>query len=187
MKYRLGFLMMLLLVGVLVPVSIMEQTLHEQEETLERIEEALEFEKNQIKKDELDCLAQNIYWESRNQSNEGRIAVAQVTMNRVDDPRFPNTICAVVKQTKYYPSGRIDLHSCQFSWYCDGKSDKPFRNEQRVWEESLALAEDFLLNRPNDQTNGALWYHSTKVYPNWADTYYQVTKIEDHIFYVDNV
>lgn len=187
MKYKLGFLIMLVLVAVSIPVTKMEQTLQDQEETLERIEEAIEFEQIKIQQDELNCLAQNIYWESRNQSDKGRVAVAQVTMNRVNDPRFPSTICGVVKQTKYYPSGRIDLHSCQFSWYCDGMSDEPLKNEMKVWEKSLVLAEDFLLNRPTDRTNGALWYHSVKVNPDWAESYFRVTIIEDHIFYVDNV
>ena len=72
------------------------------------------------------CLASNIYWEARNQPLLGKLAVAQVTQNRVDNKRYPDTICSVVKQTKFYPSGRIDLHSCQFSWYCDGKSDQPW-------------------------------------------------------------
>ena len=77
----------------------------------------------EAKQKEIECLAQNIYHEARSESTAGRMAVALVTLNRVKDQRFPNTICGVVKQTKYYPSGKIDLHSCQFSWYCDGKPD----------------------------------------------------------------
>ena len=70
-------------------------------------------------KEELDCLARNIYFESRNQPLAGRLAVGQVTMNRVDSPRFPNTVCDVVMQ------GGERLHRCQFSWYCDGEVDFP--------------------------------------------------------------
>ena len=74
----------------------------------------------------LTCLAQNIYFESRDQSTIGQIAVAEVTLNRVADPRWPNDVCSVVKQgptykwKKTYPI----KHRCEFSWYCDGKSDK---------------------------------------------------------------
>ena len=85
------------------------------------------------------CLAENIYHEARGESTAGKMAVALVTLNRVEDKRFPNTVCGVVKQTKYYPSGRIDLHSCQFSWYCDGKSDKPI--DKKCWEDALLIAE----------------------------------------------
>jgi len=145
-----------------------------QNEQIERIEEHIELEKirrqEEIKRlalessqEEVRCLAENIYWEARNQEEEGRIAVAQVTLNRVSDSRFPNTICGVVKQTKYYPSGRIDLHSCQFSWYCDGKPDEPYENEMNAWNESLALATSVLFDRPSDNTKGALWYHSKKI------------------------
>ena len=86
------------------------------------------------------CLASNIYWESRNQSLGGQLAVAHVVMNRVDNTRFPDTICSVVKQTKYYPSGGIDLHDCQFSWYCDGRGDEPYEKEQHIYEEAFYLA-----------------------------------------------
>ena len=111
------------------------------------------------------CLASNIYWESRNQSLGGKIAVGQVVLNRVDNEEYPSTICSVVKQTKYYASGKIDLHDCQFSWYCDGKSDVPLEREKDVYEESFRLAVKLLENRPMDFTEGALHYHSHKVYP----------------------
>ena len=129
------------------------------------------------------CLASNIYWESRNQSLGGKIAVGQVVLNRVDNEEYPSTICSVVKQTKYYPSGKIDLHDCQFSWYCDGKSDVPLDREKDVYEESFRLAVKLLENRPMDFTEGALHYHSDKVYPYWADSLERTTRIDNHIFY----
>ena len=88
------------------------------------------------------CLAEYIYHEARGESTAGKMAVALVTLNRVKDKRFPDTICSVVKQTKFYPSGRIDLHSCQFSWYCDGKSDKP--RDKKCWDDALLIAEVML-------------------------------------------
>ena len=75
------------------------------------------------------CLARNIYFEAGNQPLAGRIAVAHVTLNRVNDVQFPNTICAVVYQTKWkinWKGNKVHvLNKCQFSWFCDGKPDKP--------------------------------------------------------------
>ena len=129
------------------------------------------------------CLASNIYWESRNQSLGGKMAVAQVVMNRVDNKRFPDTICGVVKQTKYYPSGGIDLHDCQFSWYCDGLTDDPLQNEKHIYEDVFYLAVNMIEQDSMDITEGATHYHSDKVYPYWADSLQRMTKIDDHIFY----
>jgi len=130
--------------------------------------------------EDVQCLAENIYFEARSESTAGRVAVALVTLNRVEHTNFPDTVCGVVKQTKYYPSGRIDLHSCQFSWYCDGKSDEPTEN---CWEEILTLASVMLGWESSDVTDGALWYHSKKVNPTWADHYVQTISIDNHIFY----
>ena len=87
----------------------------------------------------LTCLAQNIYFESRDQSTIGQIAVAEVTLNRVADPRWPNDVCSVVKQgptykwKKTYPI----KHRCEFSWYCYGKSDAP--KNKRAWSKSVQV------------------------------------------------
>ena len=129
------------------------------------------------------CLASNIYWESRNQSLGGKMAVAQVVMNRVDNERFPDTICSVVKQTKYYPSGGIDLHDCQFSWYCDGLADDPLQNEKHIYEDVFYLAVNMIEQDSMDITEGATHYHSDKVHPYWADSLQRMTKIDNHIFY----
>ena len=73
------------------------------------------------------CLALNTYHEAKNQSLVGQIATAQVVMNRVEDDRFPSTVCEVVKQDPTRPSWEDPekeypiKHRCQFSWYCDGK------------------------------------------------------------------
>jgi len=129
------------------------------------------------------CLASNIYWEARNQVLLGKIAVAQVTLNRVESPKYPNTICSVVTQTRYYPSGRIDLHSCQFSWYCDGLKDEPIETYGFSYEESFKLAVNFLEKRPIDVTEGSTHYHSVKVEPYWSRELNKTTQIEEHIFY----
>ena len=132
---------------------------------------------------EYHCLASNIYWEARNQPIEGRIAVAQVTMNRVESSSYPDTICDVVTQTRFYPSGRIDLHSCQFSWYCDGLKDEPIETWGFSYEESFRLAVIFLQERPVDVTEGSTHYHNTKVNPFWTASLQEVVQIEEHIFY----
>ena len=133
------------------------------------------------------CLASNIYWEARNQPIIGKLAVANVTLNRVASKRYPNTICGVVTQTRYYPSGRIDLHSCQFSWYCDGLKDEPIETWGFSYEESFELAVSFLEKRPMDVTEGALYYHNLDVEPSWAKSLDRVVLIEDHIFYKDKI
>ena len=134
------------------------------------------------------CLALNTYHEAKNQSLIGQIATAQVVMNRVEDKRFPNTICEVVKQGPTRPSWEDPKkeypikHRCQFSWYCDGKSDIP-KNE-KAWKKAQDYAYLVLYNRiAIDVTEGATHYHATYVKPSWAKTKTRTTRIEKHIFY----
>lgn len=132
------------------------------------------------------CLAQNIYFEAGNQPLAGRIAVANVTLNRVEDLQFPETICDVVYQSKaYYESwtgAKVPVRGmCQFSWYCDGKSDEP--KDSQTWVESIRIADMVLNGKTVDITSGALWYHADYVYPYWADHLTRVITIENHIFY----
>jgi len=133
------------------------------------------------------CLASNIYWEARNQPIIGKLAVANVTLNRVNSKKYPNSICGVVTQTRFYPSGQIDLHSCQFSWYCDGLKDEPLQNEELTYRESFDMAVKFLQSPPMDVTEGALYYHNHKVNPSWTKSLDRVVTIEDHIFYKDKI
>ena len=134
------------------------------------------------------CLALNTYHEAKNQSMVGQIATAQVVMNRVEDRRFPNTVCEVVKQgptrTSWKdPSKRIPVkHRCQFSWYCDGKSDVP-KNE-KAWRKAQDVAFLVLYDKIKmDVTEGATHYHATYVKPALAKTKKRTTQIEKHIFY----
>jgi spore germination cell wall hydrolase CwlJ-like protein len=136
---------------------------------------------------EVSCLAQNIYHEARNQTIVGQIAVGQVTLNRVGDPRFPDTICEVVTEGPHRPSWKdpnvmIPVKNlCQFSWYCDGKSDE-IRNFV-VYQEIVELAEIMIRYKVLDITSGATHYHANYVTPAWAQTMTRTAKIEDHIFY----
>ena len=87
------------------------------------------------------CLALNVYHEARDQPFIGQVAVAQVVMNRVRDDRYPDDVCDVVMQGPTY-SWKPDFpvrHRCQFSWYCDGKSDKT--PDQTAWEQALTIAQ----------------------------------------------
>ena len=133
------------------------------------------------------CLAQNIYFEAGNQPFAGRMAVGNVTMNRVLDEQFPNTVCAVVYQTKKFKKSwktgeLIPMRGmCQFSWYCDGKSDEP--KDSVTWMESIRIADIVLQSSNFDVTEGALWYHADYVHPYWADHLERVITIENHIFY----
>jgi spore germination cell wall hydrolase CwlJ-like protein len=123
------------------------------------------------------CLAINVYHEARGESVRGMEAVAQVTLNRTADEKFPDDVCAVVHQKK--PNGK-----CQFSWYCDNKSDKVV--DQKSWEVAVSVAERAL----RGYTAGAIasnviYYHSTRVRPYWSYKKRLVAVIGRHKFYSD--
>ena len=130
------------------------------------------------------CMAFNIYHEANNQSMLGQIAVGQVVMNRVEDSRFPDTVCEVVKQAVTYKgTDKPVLHKCQFSWYCDGKKDEP-NYDSKSWSKALkyavvVLGGDITL----DFTDGATHYHATYVRRAGAKTKTRTTRIDRHIFY----
>ena len=117
------------------------------------------------------CLAKNMYYEARNQGTAGWMAVTAVVLNRVNDDRFPNTICEVVKQgpdRKSWkdPSVRIPIkHRCQFSWFCDGLSDNPKNKES--YNRMLELSDSILSNEMPfyDITDGATHYPCRLCYP----------------------
>ena len=139
---------------------------------------------NREAKQELECLAENIYFEARSEPMEGMFAVAFVTMNRVLSQNYPNTICEVVKQ-------KIRT-TCQFSWYCEtgpyhiSKNSLLTREYNSVYNEILRLSIYFYVNYENmrDPTNGALFYHADYVNPRWRNVT-KTTQIGRHIFYQD--
>tara|TARA_R100000322_G_C5432510_1_gene188875 strand:- start:615 stop:1037 length:423 start_codon:yes stop_codon:yes gene_type:complete len=130
------------------------------------------------------CMALNIYHEAKNQSMLGQIAVGQVVMNRVEDRRFPNTVCEVVKQAVTYKGTDVPvLHKCHFSWYCDGKDDTP-NFDSKSWTRAKEYAHIVLSKKIIiDVTEGATHYHATYVRPAWAKTKRKTTRIDRHIFY----
>jgi spore germination cell wall hydrolase CwlJ-like protein len=131
----------------------------------------------------LTCLALNIYWEARNQSTMGQVAVAQVTINRVMDDRFPDTVCEVVMQGETYSwNPEIPIRNkCQFSWYCDGKSDTP--KDMDAWEKARLIAFGTYGRRVYDLIDGATHYHAVYVLPDWYQSKQYITRIDDHVFY----
>lgn len=125
---------------------------------------------------ELTCLALNIYFEARSEPVDGMLAVGHVVMNRVAHRNFPDSICDVIRQ-----GGEIVRHRCQFSWWCDGRSDQP-RNRV-AWEGARLIAWFVYNGHTEDPTEGALWYHAEYVQPYWREAFYRGPQIGRHIFY----
>ena len=127
------------------------------------------------------CLALNIYFEARGEPDVFDMAApAHVVLNRWMDIRYPNDICAVVKQSKTYRGNPI-RNQCQFSWYCDGRSDRPL--DRNAFEFSVFIASLVLTGRIEDVTHGATHYHADYVNPQWAIVKTLTAKIGSHLFY----
>ena len=126
---------------------------------------------------QLDCLTRNIYWEAASEPFEGKVAVAQVTMNRASHPSFPQDVCAVV----YQKSVIMDRVICQFSWYCD-TAHKARPVNQTAYNESMLVAKKVLLEGFRlDVMKEALYYHANYVNPQW--NLEKIGTIGNHIFY----
>ncbi len=125
---------------------------------------------------QLKCLALNIYWEARSEPVRGQLAVAHVTMNRVRNRAYPNTICKVV-----YQGDQHTLGACQFSWWCDGRSDQP--TEYKAWQTSKTYARRVIEGRSKDPTGGALFYHLYTISPYWSAKKQRIARIGSHIYY----
>jgi len=131
------------------------------------------------------CMAKNIYFEAGNQPIAGKIAVSQVVLNRVYSPSYPNNICDVIYQAKWrtdWKGKEVPVrHMCQFSWFCDGKSDDPV--DSNTWMFSLMVANSILNGDFEDITEGSTHYHADSVRPYWADSLNRTVQIDNHIFY----
>lgn len=131
---------------------------------------------------ELECLALNVYYEARGSNLADQYAVSDVVLNRVSSSRYPDTICEVVKQGRQDQNGNMVRHMCQFSWYCDGKSDRP--QDEQSWERAQLVAYSIMVyGQYRGLTEGATHYHATYVAPSWSRELYQVGRIGVHIFY----
>ncbi len=121
-----------------------------------------------------ECLALAMYWEARGEGTLGMQAVGSVVLNRVAHRKFPDSVCGVVFQGGETPP-------CQFSWWCDGKSDRPANATQ--WRHAVRTAEKLLANRRTDQTRGALYFHTASVRSQWHRRQRPTVRIGNHLFY----
>lgn len=127
---------------------------------------------------QLDCLAANIYHEAGAESYDGKVAVAQVTMNRANSGDFPDTICGVVQQKTKMSTGKT---VCQFSWFCMHKA--PPKKLTLLWEQCYDIAVAVLNGDARNEKLGdtAMYFHNTQSHPGWGLR--RLTKIGGHIFY----
>lgn len=164
---------------VLEPIAVTAKALPEPEVVVK---------KPAIDRVELECLAYNIYFEARSESKQGQLAVAHVTLNRVKHRKFPNSVCEVVKQARYsrwwkeHHGRNVPVRNqCQFSWYCDGKSDR-VRNMD-AWKKITQLSLLVMLNKTEDPTSGATYYYNPALAdPYWKDSFEQVALVDNHVF-----
>ncbi len=143
------------------------------------------------------CIALNVYYEARADNLAGRYAVADVVLNRVNDSRYPSTVCEVIRQGIMYESWSTKQHEdlsdeervyfpkinqCQFSWFCDGIADVP--TNQAAWRDAQVIAYNIVqFGTFRGITEGATHYHATYVSPSWSLVYQVVGRIGAHIFY----
>jgi len=133
------------------------------------------------------CMATNIYHEARNESEIGQRAVAFVVLNRVNSPDYPSTVCDVVYEAETRPHWKTGKpvprrNRCQFSWFCDGKSD--VIREKDKYDKAFDIARDVMRSYGEvfDPTDGSTYYHANYVNPNWKHLK-RVVRIDTHIFY----
>ncbi len=129
---------------------------------------------SKLSKRDQECLALAMYWEARGEGYKGMLAVGSVILNRVASPEFPQTVCGVI-----YEGG--EKPPCQFSWWCDGKSDRPVHFEQ--WQAARKVAADLAQRRLRDPTRGALFFHSAGIKSAWHQTRKRTGRVGNHIFY----
>jgi spore germination cell wall hydrolase CwlJ-like protein len=124
--------------------------------------------------DAITCMARSIYWEAKGKDTADMEAVANVVMNRLGHEGFPDTVCKVVKQGS-------ETKSCQFSWWCDGKSDSV--QEETQYALAKEIARKALNKQLPDRTGGAMYFHDKTVKPVWAKEYIKTASIGLFVFY----
>ena len=142
------------------------------------VEEPARLEAAQARARELRCLAENIYYEARGESLDGQYAVAEVTMNRVRSPRYADTICEVVFDTRWDPLRQ--RYVGHFSW-----TELQDRNEPwgPAWEQAMTVATAVYNGSHLPLVPDALHYHASSVHPYWAQSMHSVATIGNHVFY----
>jgi spore germination cell wall hydrolase CwlJ-like protein len=120
------------------------------------------------------CLALAMYWEAKGEGRIGMRAVGHVVLNRARDERFPDSPCAVV-----YEGG--EGRGCQFSWYCDGRSDEPTESES--WQTARSIAQELLAGQLPDTTKGSLFFHARRLKTPWRVKRRKTVTVGNHVFY----
>jgi len=158
-------------------VFVAQTTISKKFEHLKEAREQASPVTAKMRQAQLDCLARNIYYEAGYEPFEGKVAVAQVTINRAESGEFPSDICGVVYQKNIV----YQKVFCQFSWYCTAAgSQKPMNGP--VYTESMEVAKKVLLEGFRlDGVKEALYYHADYINPGWGKK--PLTKIGHHIFY----
>ena len=170
---------------VMVGVSAKAETLVMLSDDDITISQSLTFNEDQFP--QVNCMALNIYYETRSSNLADMYSVADVVLNRVEDTRYPDSICGVVKEGQHYSDGRMKRNKCQFSWYCDGKNDTP--RDRESWKKAQSIAWDIVKwNSFRGITEGSTHYHTTYVNPRWNKSrkgwsITRVGRIGAHIFY----
>ena len=127
---------------------------------------------------ELQCLAENVYFEARGEPLAGQYAVAEVTLNRTHTRYFPHTVCQVVHETRWDPGRRHFI--ADFSWTERGAL---FPEDGPAWKQAMAVASAAYDDLHAPVVPGALFYHATSVQPGWSRTRKVITTIGNHVFY----
>lgn len=122
-------------------------------------------------------MATAIYYEARSEPLKGQIAVGTVIMNRVQSAAYPKTICEVVHQ------GGIGIAECQFSYYCDGKHERP--TDKNAWRLSLDIAVSVLEGARVVELGDSLWYHRKELNISWSAKMRRI-EIGAHSFFIDD-
>lgn len=123
----------------------------------------------------LTCLSEALYFEARGETIKGQFAVAEVILNRVENPRYPDSVCGVINQ------GTGRKYACQFTYTCDGHAE--VITEEKTYERLRKIAKLMLNDVPKTLTKGATHYHTTAVSPNWSRVYPRTATIGVHHFY----
>ena len=124
---------------------------------------------------QMSCLAEALYFEARGEPITGQLAVGEVILNRVEDSRYPSSICKVINQ------GTGRRFACQFTYTCDGKLETV--HERKAYEMALKLAKILITTHDRKLTKGSTHYHSNYVNPKWSKKFERVAKYGRHIFY----
>jgi spore germination cell wall hydrolase CwlJ-like protein len=172
---KAGIVILLMAIGTYFSFQLLDWTMTKKFGQIEQIEESKITA--ELRDRQLECLAKNIYYEAGNEPFEGKVAVAQVTLNRANSGKFPSDVCKTIYQKNMFYEKTV----CQFSWYCDRATTmKPIN--RAVYNESMIVAKKVLLEGFRlPSLEQALYFHGDYINPGWNRQ--QVAKVGRHIFY----